>query len=103
MGLSGSLATESKFRPVVHATSRHGTPSLTSLSKDNEVSCEVQASEVTHREYDLTRPSLTSVTWRRLFKPLGHSIRFLAQHHINDINFLLSFRGQFTDLFGSKD
>ena len=28
MGLSGFLATESNFRPTMHATSRHGTPSL---------------------------------------------------------------------------
>ena len=42
MGLSGFLATESKFRPTVHAASRHGTPSLTSLPKDGEVSCEVR-------------------------------------------------------------
>ncbi len=34
-----------------------------------------QASVVTHPESDLTRPSLTSVTWRRLYKPLGHSPR----------------------------
>ena len=42
MGLSGFLATESYFRPTVHAASRHGTPSLTSLPKDGEVSCEVR-------------------------------------------------------------
>ena len=30
------------IRPTEHATSRHGTPSLTSLSKDNEVSYEVR-------------------------------------------------------------
>ena len=66
----------------MHAAVRHGTPSLTSLKKDGEVSCEVrpprsdlrgQTSEVTHPESDLTRQSLTSVTWRRLYKALGHS------------------------------
>ena len=39
---AGFLATESKFKPTVHAASRHGTPSLTSLPKDDEVSCEVR-------------------------------------------------------------
>ena len=29
----------SLFRPTVHAASRHGTPSLTSLPKDGGVSC----------------------------------------------------------------
>ena len=29
----------SYFRPAVHAASRHGTPSLTSLPKDGGVSC----------------------------------------------------------------
>ena len=59
--LSGFLATESKCRPTVHAASRHGTASLTSLPKDN------------HLEFDLTRPSITSATSGKLFKPLGHS------------------------------
>ena len=33
MGLSGFLGYESEFRPTMHAASRHGTPSLTSLQK----------------------------------------------------------------------
>ena len=41
-----------------------------------------QASEVTHPESDLTRPGLTSVTRRRLYKPLGRSPR----RHRNPIN-----------------
>ena len=41
-GLSGFLATESQFRPTVHAVSRHGTLNLTPLPKDDEVSCEVR-------------------------------------------------------------
>ena len=44
MSLSGFLATESQFRPTVHAASRHGTPTLTSLPKDDEVSCEDEMS-----------------------------------------------------------
>ena len=44
----------------MHAVVRHGTPSLTSLPKDGEVSCEVQALAVTHPEFDLTRANLTS-------------------------------------------
>ena len=59
MGLSGFLATESSFRPTVHAAPRHGAPSLTSLPKDDEVSCEVRPPEVTHPGFDLTRPSIT--------------------------------------------
>ena len=57
----------------MHAASRHGTTSLTSLPKDDEVSCEVRPPRSPIQSSDLTWPSLTSVTWRRLFKPLGHS------------------------------
>ena len=41
-GLVRILATESSFRPTVHAASRQGTPSLTPLPKDDEESCEVR-------------------------------------------------------------
>ena len=41
--LSGLVrATESYFRPIVHAGSGHGSPSLTSLPKDDEMSCELR-------------------------------------------------------------
>ena len=33
------LVFSANFRPTVHAASRHGTPSLTSLPKDGGVSC----------------------------------------------------------------
>ena len=47
---------------TVHAASRHGTPSLTSLPKNDEVSCEVRPPRSPMQSCDLTRPSLTSVT-----------------------------------------
>ena len=43
VGLSGFLATESLFSPTVDAASRHGTSSLTSLPKDDDLSCEVRS------------------------------------------------------------
>ena len=42
LGLSGFLATESQLWPTVHVASRHGSPSLMSLPKDDEVICEVR-------------------------------------------------------------
>ena len=73
MGLSGFLATESQFRPTVHAASRDGTPSLMSLPKDDEV---------THLQPDLTRPSLTSVTLRNC---LSDSATHAVIHVIHSI------------------
>ena len=40
--LSGFLAIKSQVRPTKHAASSHKAPSLTSLPKDDEVSCEVR-------------------------------------------------------------
>ena len=48
---------------------------LTLLPKDDDVSCQVTPPEATYPEYDLNRPSLTSVTRQKLYKPLGHSPR----------------------------
>ena len=46
----------------MHATLRCGAPSLMSLPKDSDIELQGQASEITHPEFDLTRPSLISVT-----------------------------------------
>ena len=58
----------------MHAESRHGTPSLTSLPKDGGMSCFL----VVHLEgrpssSDHTQPCLTSVKLMELAGPLGHS------------------------------
>jgi len=57
----------------MHAASKHGTPSLTSLPKDGVVL--VVYLEVTHPVSDRTQPCLTSVKLMELAGPLGHSPR----------------------------
>ena len=57
----------------MHAACRHGTPSLTSLPKDSEVSCLVVHLEAAHPVSDRTQPCLTSVKLMELAGPLGHS------------------------------
>ena len=52
----------------MHATSRHGTPSLTSLPKDGGVIW-----KVTHPVSDRTQPCLTLVKLMELAGSLGHS------------------------------
>ena len=54
----------------MHAASRHGTPSLTSLPKDSGVSCFGCSS---HPVSDRTQPCLTSVKLMKLAGSLGHS------------------------------
>ena len=61
----------------MHAASRHGTPSLTSLPKDGGVSCFLSFIwKVAHPVSDRTQPCLTSVKLTVLAGPLGHSLRF---------------------------
>ena len=58
----------------MHAASRHGTPSLTSLPKDGGVSCFWSfIRKVAHPVSDRTQPCLTSVKLIELAGPLGHS------------------------------
>ena len=57
----------------MHAASRHGTPSLTSLPKDGRVNCLVVHPEVAHLVSDRTQPCLTSVKLMELAGPFGHS------------------------------
>ena len=58
----------------MHAASRHGNPSLTSLPKDGGVSCFWSFNwKVAHPVSDRTQPCLTSVKLMALAGPLGHS------------------------------
>ena len=58
----------------MHAASRHGTPSLTSLPKDGRVSCFGHSSgRLSIQFFDRTQPCLTSVKLLELAGPLGHS------------------------------
>ena len=57
----------------MHAASRHGTPSLTSLPKDGGVSSCSFIRKVAHPVSDRTQPCLTSVKLMELAGPLGHS------------------------------
>ena len=58
----------------MHAASRHGTPSLTSLPKDGGVSCFGRSSGRSPIQFlDRTQPYLTSVKLMELTGPLGHS------------------------------
>ena len=60
----------------MHAASRHGTPSLTSLPKDGGVSCFGRSSGRSPIQFfDRTQPCLTSVKLMELAGPLGHSPR----------------------------
>ena len=56
------------FRPTVHATSRHGTASLTFTPKDDEVSC-YRSGLVTHPGFLIyplkSHKLLRAVEWRR--------------------------------------
>ena len=62
----------------MHAASRHGTPSLTSLPKDGRVSCFWSfIREVAHPVSDRTQPCLTSAKLMELAGPLGHSPRYV--------------------------
>ena len=58
----------------MHAVSRHGTPSLTSLPKDGGVSCFGCLSGWLPVS-DCTQPCITSVKLMELAGPLGHSPR----------------------------
>ena len=60
----------------MHAASRHGTYSLTSLPKDSGVSCFGRSSGGRHPVTDRTQPCLTSVKLMELAGPLGHSPRY---------------------------
>ena len=63
----------------MHAVSRHGTPSLTSLPKDGGVSCFWSFIwKVAHPVSDRTQPCLTSVKLMELTGPLGHSLAMLT-------------------------
>ena len=58
----------------MHAASGHGTPSLTSLPKDDGVSCFGRSSGRSPIQFfDRTQPCLTSVKLMELAGPLGHS------------------------------
>ena len=58
----------------MHAASRHGTSSLTSLPKDGGVSCFGHSSGRSPIQFfDSTRPCLTSVKLMEQAGPLGHS------------------------------
>ena len=58
----------------MHAASGHGTPSLTSLPKDDGVSCFGRSSGRSSIQFfDRTQPCLTSVKLMELAGPLGHS------------------------------
>ena len=60
----------------MHAASRHGTASLTSLPKDGGVSCFWSFIwKVAHPVSDRTQPCLTSVKLMQLAGPFGHSTR----------------------------
>ena len=59
----------------MHATSRHGTPSLMSLPKDGGVSCFGRSSGGRHPVSGRTQPCLNSVKLMELAGPLGHSPR----------------------------
>ena len=64
----------------MHATSRHGTPSLTSLLKDGGVGCFTRSSGRLPFQF-LTvhsQPCLTSIKLMELAGPLGHSPRLLV-------------------------
>ena len=56
----------------MHAASRHGTPSVTSLPKDGGVSC-FGRSSIAHAVSDRKQPCLTSVKLMELPGPLGRS------------------------------
>ena len=64
------------FRPTVHAASRHGTPSLTSLPKDDEVSCEVRPPRLPIR-------SLTSLDRALLQLPDENLLRHSATYPVH--------------------
>ena len=59
----------------MHAASKHGTPSLTSLTRKGGVNWLVVHLEVTHPVSVRTQPCLTSVKLMELAGPLGHSPR----------------------------
>ena len=67
----------------MHAASRHGTPGLTSLPKDDGVSCFGRSSGRSPIQFfDRTQPCLTSVKLMELTGPLGHSPHpFLIMHN----------------------
>ena len=67
----------------MHAVSRHGTPSLTSLLKDDEVSCEV-------RPPRSPIPNLTSLDQAELQSPDEDCISHSASHPVNSIVSLLA-------------
>ena len=57
----------------MNAPSRHGTPNLTSLPKDGDVSCFGRSSaEVARPVSDRTQPCLTPAKLMKLAGPLGH-------------------------------
>ena len=63
----------------MHAASRHGTPSLTSLPKDGGVSSFGRSSGKSPIQFfDRTQSCLTSVKLMELAGPLGHSPRSVA-------------------------
>ena len=69
----------------MHAASRHGTPSLTSLPKDGGVSCFGRSSGRSPIQFfDRTQPCLTSMKLMELAGPLSHSPRivFLDKPHM---------------------
>ena len=59
----------------MHAASKHGTPSLTSLLKDGGVSCFDRSPGGRPLVSDHTQPCLTSVKLIELARPLGHLTR----------------------------
>ena len=61
----------------MHATSRHGTPSLASLPKGGGVSCFGRSSR--RSVSDPTQPYLTSVKLMELAGPLDHSPRCMSR------------------------
>ena len=71
----------------MHAASKHGTPSLTSLPKDGGVSCFGRSSGRSPIQFfDRTQPCLTSVKLIELAGPLGHSPRSLLVDRIFKYN-----------------
>ena len=81
----------------MHAASRHGTPSLTSLPKDGGVSCFARSSGRSPIQFfDRTQPCLTSVKLMELAGPLGHSPRLVTHF---DVSILARKRSTRFDLF----
>ena len=75
----------------MHAASRHGTPSLTSLPKDGGVSCFWSFIwKVAHPVSDRTQPCLTSVKLMELAGPLGHSPKSCFYYNVELLGLILS-------------